>query len=779
MTIVRATTHKAIRDLRRQRAQVIAVAITIMLGVGLFIAAAGAFRNLSSSYDYTYGRLHFADYVATGGDAVTVAAAARSAGASRVATRTQIDPPLVIGGTKLLGRVVGLPADTRPAVDDVDVRGGKYLSPDAPDGVLIERHAADTFGIHLGDRLQVFADGWQAVTVRGIVVSPEYLWPARNRQDVISDPHAFAVLFASEQTVRGWAGTGADQVLVAMATGASARESAAVAGAMRRAGAVDVTPRADQPSNATLGEDLTGFNEMSVAFPLLFLIAAAVAAYVLLARRVLGERPIIGALMACGARRGRLIRHYLTQGALIGLLGSATGVVLGVLATSAITRGYTRAFGIPDTIVAHHVDLILIGLAVGTIVGLTGATAPAVMAARTVPADALRNAVTARPPGAWSHLVARATRLPVAARMALRDVSRSRRRTVATMLGTVLALVLVLASVGILTSLSTAMSVQFSQIQQQDATVTAAATATDIPTRLRAVGGIAAVETSVTGPVTALAHGRSYTTTLSGFPSNTTMHRFRSPTGEWTALPADGVLAGASLADTLRISVGDTITLATAGGQLRTRLAGLLDEPMGTAIYATNGLAARVLPDPQTATYLIRLHPGADRDAMRRTITQLPGVVAYADSHAVTRTVDQYLGLFWVFIGIMIVLGAVLALAVIYVSMAVNVVERTNELATLRAAGVPLRRIAGTLATENLVATALGVPIGLVLGVIAARGFLSTFSNDLFRFDMHLDWWTLPAAAAGVFAAAALSQWPAVTAVRRMDIARVVRERAT
>ena len=62
VTVMRATTRKTMRDLRRQRAQMIAVAITIMLGVGLFIATAGAFRNLSSSYDYAYGRLHFADY---------------------------------------------------------------------------------------------------------------------------------------------------------------------------------------------------------------------------------------------------------------------------------------------------------------------------------------------------------------------------------------------------------------------------------------------------------------------------------------------------------------------------------------------------------------------------------------------------------------------------------------------------------------------------------------------------------------------------------------------
>ncbi len=80
---------------------------------------------------------------------------------------------------------------------------------------------------------------------------------------------------------------------------------------------------------------------------------------------------------------------------------------------------------------------------------------------------------------------------------------------------------------------------------------------------------------------------------------------------------------------------------------------------------------------------------------------------------------------------------------------------------------------------ENLVATALGVPFGLVLGVIAARGLLGSFSSDLFRFHLHLGWWALPAAAAGVLVAAALSQWPAARAVRRMDIPRVVRERAT
>lgn len=792
MSAVRATSHKAVRDLRRQRAQVVAVAVTILLGVALYIASAGAFRNLSGSYAHTYDRLHFADLVATGGDAADVAAAARSAGAAGTTARTQIDPPLLIGGTKLLGRVVGLPGTDRPAVDDVDVREGEYLSSAAPDGVLVERHAADTFGLHVGDRVRVFAaGGWHPVTVRGVAVSAEYLWPARSRQEVLSDPHAFAVLFVPQQVVERWSATGPNQTLVTLPPAASPQRAAAVARAMRDAGAVDVSTRADQPSNAALHEDLAGFDELSVAFPLLFLTAAAVASYVLLARRVLAERPIIGTLMASGARRGRLVRHYLLQGLLIGLIGAVTGVVLGVLATGLLTRGYTDALGIPDTIVSGHPELAVIGLAFGVVVGLSGAAAPALAAARTVPADAMRNATASRLPGRWSRFVARLARLPVSTRMALRDVFRSRRRTAATMLGTVLALILVLASVGMLTSLSDALDEQFDQIQRQDATVTADVStndpahgpahdpAHDIVRQLRSAHGVAAVESTRTGPVTAAHGGHSYATTLSGFKPNTSMHGFRTTDGGWTDLPPDGVLAGAGLADQLDVAVGDTIVLRTEHGIARVRLAGLLDEPMGTAIYATNDVAASALPDAGTATYLIRFAGDVDRDTMRQRITRLSGVVAYADSHAVVASVDQYLGLLWAFIGIMIVLGGILAFAVIYVTMAVNVVERTNELATLRTAGVPLRRVASTLATENLLATILGLPLGLLLGVLAARGFLDSFASDLFHFDLRLGWWALPAAAIGVLAAATLSQWPATRAIRRMDIARVVRERAT
>jgi putative ABC transport system permease protein len=779
---MRVTTRKVVRDLRRGRAQVVAVAVTVMLGVGLFIASAGAFENLDNSYHHTYTRLHFADLEATGGNPARVAEAATRAGASDVTIRTQVDPPMLVRGTKLLGRVSGLPAARHPAVNDLEVVRGRYLSPADPTGILVETHAASTFHLVPGDSLRVFTPaGWQRLTVRGVVVSAEYLWPARSRQSVLEDPHAFAVVFARQATVRDWYGAAHAQVLAKVPGGPSGERGPAVAAAMRAAGAADVTTQAQQPSPATLQLDLDGFNEMSKAFPLLFLTAAGVAAYVLLTRRVRAERPLIGTLLAGGARRSRLVRHYLLQGVAITLLGGLGGVVLGVLGTSAVTHAYTRDLAIPDTVVHQHPLLVVTGLALGVLVGLAGAAAPAIAAARTAPAEAMRNEVVAHPPGAWSRAVSGLRGVPVSGRMALRDVVRGRRRTAATALGSVLALVLVLASLGMITTMAHALHLQYDDVERQDATVTVAPGASAaVRTDLQALPQVTAVEQSQVGPVTVTRGTASYSTALQGFRTDTVMHGFRGTDGGSMALPRSGILAGSALADHLHVGVGDTVTLTAPGGTpTRERIAGFVDEPLGTNLYTAPSTARRILGQAGSQTLLARFAPVANRTALRRTITRMNGVVAYADAHALLQSMNRYLGLFWAFVGIMVALGAALALAIIYVSMAVTVVERTNELATLRAAGVPLRRVAATLATENLLATLIGIPAGLLLGWVAADQFMGLYSNDLFTLPLSLPWWTLLLAAAGVLAAAALSQLPAVRAVRRLDIARVVRERAT
>lgn len=130
------------------------------------------------------------------------------------------------------------------------------------------------------------------------------------------------------------------------------------------------------------------------------------------------------------------------------------------------------------------------------------------------------------------------------------------------------------------------------------------------------------------------------------------------------------------------------------------------------------------------------------------------------------------------FIGAMLALGALMAFAIIFTTMSVNIVERRRELATLRTAGVHRRAIAGLIAGENLLTTLLGVVPGLLIGILGGRAFLASYSSDQFRLDLVVRPLTLVVSALAILAVAALSQWPGLRAIGRLDLAQVVRERS-
>jgi putative ABC transport system permease protein len=781
--VVRTALHKkAARDLRRRLPQVAAIGATVMLGVLLFVASYDSFRNVQASYDRTYARTHFADLTVTGGDSATIAAAlSGAAGVDRIVIRTQADRPMAIGATKLVGRVVGMPPVDGHGINEIDLIAGRLPDPARNDQVVIERHTADTFGLSAGKSVRVFDDAaWRDVTISGIVQSPEYLWPARNRQDVLGDPHAFAVVFAPESLARTLsARTTPNQVLVAMTGGAARSDRDRVTRLLRSAGAADIEDRSDQPSNAALRQNFNGFRVMAIGFPALFLSAAAIAEYLLITRLVYTERPIIGTLLALGARRRAVILHYVWYGAVVAAVAALAGILSGGAATTAYTRAYASLLKLPDTVIEHRIPTAVIGFVLGLITGVIAGLAPAIGAARTAPAEAMRgDGVRPIRIGPLTRLSSRWTLMPVVVRMALRSLIRSRRRTVATVVGGVLALVLILASAGMLTSVRAMVGLEFGFVQRQDATVLAARGTNDVGAQLRSLPGVAVVEPATIARVTVAANGHTYPTSLTGLDSATAMHGFRNPDGTARTLPADGVLAGVALADKLGVRAGDDLTVIPAGGSPRTiRLAGLVDEPLGTAVYATNA-AAQSITGAGPGGYLLRFDNGADRDRVRAAATGLSGVVAYTDARAVQNQLNSFLVIFWVFAGATLVLGALLAFTVIYVIMTINLAERTGELAILRATGAPIRRLTATVAIENLSATMLAVPIGLAAGVGAGWLFLRSFNNDLFNLHLSIGPTALILAAVAVTAAAAVSQLPAARLIKRIDVARVVRERS-
>ncbi len=778
------------RDIRGQWPQFAAVTVTILLGVALFAASYEAYRNLVASYDKVFADERFADLFVTGGDVEAFAARAASAdGVAAVTTRTQADLPVQVGRDKFRGRVVGYPGTGEPDVNRLTVLTGDGLAGSAT--ALAEHHMSGHFALGPGDAVVVVGpDGPVRLTLTGTVSSGEYLWPARSRQDPISMPGAFGVLFVPEPTAQALAGAaGPNQVLVRLTDEARAAPDGPLGELSRSAvaaGATEVLTRAEQPSNALLHEDVDGFREMAVAFPILFLSAAALATYVLLTRRVRSERPIIGMLRAWGMRRRTIGAHYLGFGVVAGLLGSVLGVALGAATARVLSRVYLQVIGLPDQSAVLEVGRptsLVGGLLFGVVVGAGAALAPARLAAQVPPAEAMRGEVPADG-GRLSRLerlLPPLARLPARWRMVLRGIGRNRRRSVFTATGVALSLILVLASWTMIDTMGELLRVQFDEVTRQDAQADfAGPVGPDQLAALAAVTGVAEVEPLALAPVALVLGDRTYGTALYAFEPGTSMHRFRLVGGGTTTLPAAGLLVGRAITDRIGARAGDRVTLRFAGsGQdVQATVVDLLDEPLGTFAYASQDWLASAVGALPATSALVTYEPGTDPDVVRRAVSDLPDVVAYTDTQALARVWDQYSGLFYVFVGGMLALGSVMAFAVIFTTMSVNILERRRELATLRAAGVRQGRLSRLVAAENMLVALGGVVPGLVLGVVAGWLLLDSFSSDQFRLELVVRPLTLVVACAAILFVAFASQWPGLRSIHRMDLGEVVRGRS-
>lgn len=778
------------RDLRLRRGQFVAVWLTILLGVALFGASYDAFQNLTASYQRMYDALDFADLTASGGPVDRIAAdGAKLPGVAASATRAVGDGLIRIAGRSQLGRVVGMPATGEPAVDRVMVLRGRDLTPGAPNEVLVEHHLADARGIAPSTTLDVLTrSGWRTVTVVGIVASPEYLWPARSRQEVLVPPDEWGVVFGPESLVAAMpAAEVHHEALFRLAPAAPAGTLSRLADLAIADGASSTQPRAEQPSDATLQEDVNGFGELSIMFPVMFLLAAILATSVLLGRMVASQRGEIGVLRANGFGRGTILRHYLAFGLIVGVAGALPGALLGALSADAISRVYTSVIGVPVTVVQIRPLTIALGLLLGPVTGALAAYLPARTASRISPAEAMRGAVPVGRGGEslLERLLPPLRRLPTRWLVSLRGLGRSPRRSVSTIVGVAIATTLVFVSWGMIDTTQILLDRQFLQIQRQDATVYFAQpiAAANVSSML-AVPGVAAAEPQLQIGATIVHGDRRYATTLVGLEPATTMHDFLSTDGSALTPPTRGLLLGAALEGQLGIEVGDTVEIDPGSGPpaVSMPVAGFVDEPLGTFAYASLDTAAALSgtggSDPRVDSALVRYGPGADAAAIADRLQATPGVAGVLDSRALYNLAQQFMGLFYAFVGVMLVLGGVMAFALIFNTLTASITERATELAALRTLGMSRGTISRLVTGENLLLTVVGVLVGLVVGYVVAAAFMASFSSDLFSFDLRVRPTTFLFTAAAVVLVAVISQWPAMRAVGRIDLGRIVRERS-
>lgn len=137
-----------------------------------------------------------------------------------------------------------------------------------------------------------------------------------------------------------------------------------------------------------LGLNAQTFSSMMIRIFVGLSVAAGIASVLVVS--VVQRQKDIGILRAMGGSRGQIMRVFLIQGGIVGLLGSLAGSGLGVVLLSAWRTVAKNPDGTPMFVIDIDPVLFAWSAVIATLTGLLAATTPAIRASRLDPVVAMR-----------------------------------------------------------------------------------------------------------------------------------------------------------------------------------------------------------------------------------------------------------------------------------------------------------------------------------------------------------------------------------------------------
>jgi putative ABC transport system permease protein len=775
------------RDIGAQKWQFLALVLIILLGVASYGGMMGMIDDVLQSIDRTLHELHMADLVVTFQGSVPEGTAQKVAGLDNVqavSSRLVMDTGLYISAdNQIRARVIGMPTTGQPPVDQLYVTKGRYLQPGDGLVAVLDHHVADFYGYGPGTVLHPIVNGDRLdVTVVGVAVSPEYLLAVPSNESPLPTPSGFAVLFMPETEVqRLFQAQGQiSELCILLQDRTAARVDQTIAQIKTALGDTtlrSVTTMQDNPSYSLLTLDLEGGKEMIGAVPTMFLVIAAMSIYVFLSRMVQAQRPQIGVLKAMGYGRRALMSHFLLFAATIAAVGSLGGLVLSYPIDLFMGRAYAAEFGLPFVVAHFHLAAIeAMGI---TFVFCLGAAAfPAWRSARMAPAQAMHFDPSVAMVKGSVPLLERAldalVHLRISTKIALRNIFRNRRRTLTTALGFVFAFVVLLACWAIFDAMGHMLVVQFRQTDLWD--LRAVFSTLQSPAELnqiRSWPGVQTVEPIIELPATLGSATASEDSLLVAIAPNARLHHFQLPrhTAPEQALAPGYILLTPDQARKLLVKTGDEITVQTSRGSARLQVNADNAEVMSAGAYVSLSWLQQQFGLQGYNGLLLQVDAG-QRAEVRKMLYQLPGAASVDLKETILTGWKSLMGLYYVMMGAFLAFALMIAGAVIFNTMTVNVLERQREIATMRALGQNRGRLSGMITLENMLIGLLSLLPGLALGSLATYYLFQVFGSAAsFNLPSYIAPQTYLIVSALIFATALLSQVPAVRRVNRMDLA--------
>ncbi len=781
--------RKLFRDILAMRGQVITISLVIAAGIAVFVGSVSTYDSLRSSRDRFYLEGKFPQVFVTLKRAPLSIVAQINEIPGVMAVQARIVRDVIVDQPRSVlpvsARVVSIENGGDEPLARLFMRRGMPPLPGDNKSVAINEAFSEANGVTPGDDMRVVLNGRvQKFQISGIALSPEFIYSVKLGLP-IPDDRLYAIMWMDRRAAEAaFDMKGAFNDLVAsLAPGTNPQAVIAELDRLLEPyGSFGAVDRHDQPSNRFLEDELNQQKVMSTTIPFLFFAVAAFLLNVTLGRLVTAQREQIAALKALGFPTFPITVHYLKLVAVVVLAASLVGIPAGSAFGHAMISSYHAFFRLPALVFEITIWSAVVGVGTSFVIAAIGVLSSLRKVIILAPAISMQPAAPMRFQALWIKRLVTSSVLKPRHMMIVGSIAGRPIRTLLTLSGIAFAVPIVVLGLFWRDAIDHMIEVQFNLVERSNVVVTFPR-----PVDRAVIGdlsrepGVLVVEGQRIIPVRLRSGHQSYLTSVVGLPVQSELRRPHDAALRPIESPAEGITLTRRLAERLRLTLGDTVTVELMEG-LRTKrdlpISAVVDELIGMAAYMQISQLNQLSGEGDVVSAAAIYADAATLPALSQRFKNMPAIESVAmKSYTLESFVDKIANLVLFSAAILTLFGVIIAVGVVYNSARIALQERAWELASLRVLGFTRAEVAQIIFGEFTFVIGLGVPLGLAVSQAIINLIAHFHSNESFQIPGIIGTKTYAIAALIVVGAALASTYVVRRRIDQLDLVSVLKTR--
>lgn len=484
--------------------------------------------------------------------------------------------------------------------------------------------------------------------------------------------------------------------------------------------------RSNLPTNVTIEADVTQAKQLLYIFPVIFYLVALLIILTSVSQLINREQKNIGILKALGYSKIEILWHYTDVFIVLGLIGSAMGILLGpAIIPKVMGVKYGILYQLPKIRTAFFRWEYLASLAILVVIILLTSVFACLDSINKVPAVSLRGDNSVKMTLTSLSKFKIFGKVSLSVRMAFRNMRRKISRSLMVILGVAGCSALLLCGFGVENTINYGLDLELGHYTPYDVTVSYSDGLSHFDD-VTALDGVVAVDEYAKYSVTAQGEKvlSSYVYVMPSVPKIIDF-----------GYDDNSVLVSSKLAKDIGVSAGDNVSFVYEGVTFTAKVTGIIDLCITQGIIISEYLFAETYFPPTGA--FVKTKSGFAA-ATAESIAGEKGILSATTMSDMRLRADEVLSSIRVMTMTIRIFAILLAVVVLYNLALLNFKERTKDIATLKVLGFSRFEIASSFIIEIIALTFFGSLIGLTLGYPLLYAVLSINETPLICYIYHI-----------------------------------------